>query len=86
MRWLKLSDILKVLSEKYDFQDTENNNPGVFALKSPTTGLSVPFPMGQGDSLPDNMVRHILGDEEIDFDEFLEELAKLEEGDSGSSQ
>ena len=86
MRWLKLSDIAKVLCEKYGFEDTGSNNPGVLALKSPTTGLSVPFPMGQGDSLPDNMVRHILGDEEIEFDEFLEEVSKLEEDDSGSSR
>lgn len=68
MRWLQLFNLETVLCDNLGFTRSSNNDPGVLACRSPGTGLLVPLPMGQGDYLPEPLVRHILRDENMDFE------------------
>ena len=67
MRWLRLTDIVDVLLYHYHYGEVRVSHTAVLACMSPRTGMTVPFPMGQGDYLPENLVHHMLFDEGIDF-------------------
>ena len=75
MRWLALSELFGALGDLDPRYRVEvSNNPGVWAFRSPHTGLLVLFPMGHGDRLAESLVRHILADEPIDVDALIRDV------------
>jgi hypothetical protein len=75
--WYPLDEIYKGLQRR-GFDPIATNDPGVIVYKGPRGSKPmsprVPIPMGQGDALPEPVLRKILSEVEFDVDEFIDEL------------
>ena len=61
------------------YEIMESNDPSCCIYRSPHSTWYVVVPMGEGDTLPDLIIRHLMSHEPINIDKFMDSLAQREQ-------
>ena len=61
-QWLSLLSIQGELEQR-GYVQVPDNDPGCCTYRSPVTRRPIVIPLGEGDKLPESLVRHIMKDE-----------------------